>query len=300
MKGFYHLLIVLLLFYFQIIVQAKDNPSASLPDSINGWKKLGADRTFNEQNLYEYIDGAAELYISFGFSKVFNRIYYAGEGKEIIVDIFYMNTSQDAFGAFSFTVGKISSDFGMQSQITSGSIVFWKNNFVVSIMQNPESDDAKETSYALAKLIDESIKENGSFPEVLKYLPEENLNKESVRYFRHYVWLNTYSYISDGNILNITQNTHGLLAKYGGKENLIFLLVKYPNEQLSLAAAEKFNKEYFKSVRPKPVVKQKNKFSGTRVVKNFFIAVLGGSKENSVKNLLTLAQKSISGFISTK
>ncbi|MEW6653886.1 MAG: DUF6599 family protein [Bacteroidota bacterium] len=293
MKGFNKLLIVLLLFSFQIIGQTMDNPSVSLPDSINGWKKLGEDRTFNEQNLYDYIDGAAELYISFGFSKVFNRIYYAGEGKEIIVDIFYMNTPQDAFGAFSFTAGKIGNDFGLQSQVSSGSIVFWKNNFVVSILQNPESEDANKISFTIAKIIDESITEIGHFPDVLKYLPEDNLNKESIRYFRHYVWLNTYIYLSDGNILNINQNTHGLLAKYGEKENLILLMVKYPNEQQALAAEEKFNNEYYKSVKPKPVIKLKNKFGGARVVKHFFFAVFNGSTEISVKNLLALVQKSI-------
>jgi hypothetical protein len=300
MKGIYSLLIILLLFSLQTFSQTGNNPSMALPDSINGWKKLGEDRLFNEQNLYDYIDGAAELYISFGFTKVFNRIYSAGEGKEIIVDIFYMNTPQDAFGAFSFSVGKIGNDFGNQSQTAFGAIVFWKNNFVVSVVENPASEEAKRASRLIAKIIDESIAEKGSFPEVLKYLPVENLDKESIRYFRHYIWVNTYTYLSGENILNINQDTHGVLAKYGGKEKQILLLVKYPDEQQAKAAGEKFNKEYFKTVKPKPVVKQKNKYNGALVVKNFFAAVLSGSSNSSVKNLISLVQKSISGLTPSK
>ncbi|MDP2036361.1 MAG: hypothetical protein Q8L04_03195, partial [Ignavibacteria bacterium] len=295
MKGFYHLIVFSLLFFVQTIAQTVNNPAKALPDSINGWKKLGEDRVFNEQNLYDYIDGAAELYISFGFTKVFNRIYSAGEGKEIIVDIFYMNTPQDAFGAFSFSVGKIGNDFGTQSQTAHGAIVFWKNNFVVSIVENPASEEAKKTSLTIAKLIDESIPEKGSFPEVLKYLPQENLDAQSVRYFRHYVWFNTYAYISGENILNINQNTHGVLAKYGDKEKLILIIVKYPDEQKALAALEKFNKAFYKTLNPKPIVKSKEgKFSGSRVVKNFFVGVFGGRAERNVRALITRAHKSIS------
>lgn len=301
MKGFYRLIAFVLLFFVQTFSQTVNNPATALPDSINNWKKLGDDRLFNNQNLYDYIDGAAELYISFGFTKVFNRIYSAGEGKEIIVDIFYMNTPQDAFGAFSFSVGKIGNDFGTQSQTAHGAIVFWKNNFVVSIVENPTSEEAKKTSLTIAKLIDESIPEKGSFPEALKYLPSENLDVQSVRYFRHYVWFNTYTYISGENILNINQNTHGVLAKYGDKEKLILMIIKYPDEQEALAALEKFNKAYYKTINPKPVIKSKEgKFSGSRVVKNFFVGAFGGRVERDVKALITRAHKSISDLTSTK
>ncbi|KAF0143067.1 MAG: hypothetical protein FD122_25 [Stygiobacter sp.] len=301
MKGFYSLIVLSLLFFVQTFAQTVNNPATALPDSINGWKKLGEDRVFNEQNLYDYIDGAAELYISFGFTKVFNRIYSAGEGKEIIVDIFYMNAPQDAFGAFSFSVGKVGSNFGTQSQTAQGAIVFWKNNFVVSIVENPASEEAKKTSLTIAKLIDESIPEKGSFPEVLNYLPPENLDLQSVRYFRHYVWFNTYTYISGENILNINQNTHGVLAKYGDKEKLILMIIKYRDEQEALAALEKFNRAYYKTLKPKPVIKPKEgKFSGSRVVKNFFVGVFGGRAERNVKALITRAHKSISDLTSTK
>jgi hypothetical protein len=293
--------LVTLLFTSIILSQPVSDPASALPASIDNWKKLGEDRLFNDQNLYDYLDGAAELYISFGFSKVFNRIYSAGEGKEILVDIFYMNTSYDAFGAFSFSVGKIGNDYGVQSQLAPGAIVFWKNKFIVSIVENPASDEAKKVSLRIAKMIDESIQEKGSFPDVLKYLPAEKLDHQSLRYFRHYVWLNTYTFISSENILNINQNTHGVLAKYGDKEKVILMIVKYPNEQDAIAAKEKFNIAYYKTANPQPVIKAKDgRYSGTEVVKNFFVAVFSGVKENDVKNLIIRAEESINRLTSTK
>jgi hypothetical protein len=302
MKNYLNFLYIFLIITTSFIYsQSRIDPSGSLPEIIDEWKKTGEDRIYDDKNLYDYLDGAAELYISFGFSKVFNRIYSSGEGKEIIVDIFYMNKPEDAFGAFSFSVGKIGNDYGVQSQIAPGAIVFWKNNFVVSIMENPSSEEAKKVSLKIAKLIDESINENGSFPEVLKYLPEENLDQQSIRYFRHYVWLNTYSFISSENILNISQNTHGVLAKYGDKQKLILLMVKYPTESESNAAKEKFNSAYYKEEKHKYIIKGKDgKFTGTETVKNFFIGVFGGTKEIDVKDLINKAKDSVNKLTSTK
>jgi hypothetical protein len=285
-----------LFLFFTMIVTAQtlNDPAKSLPDSIDGWKKLSKDRTFNDKNLYDYIDGAAELYISFGFSKVFNRIYSAGEEKEIFVDIFYMNTPPDAFGAFSFSSGKIGNDFGMQSQIAKGAIVFWKNNFYVSITSSPATDESEKLCLKLAKLIDESIKEKGTFPEIVKYLPTEALDKESIRYFRHCVWLNSHTFISNENILNITQNTHAVFAKYGDKEKSILLIVKYPTVKEAGNAKEKFIAGYNPALKQRQILKMKNgKYCGVKLVNNFFIGVFEGAKENVVKNLIDLAKTSI-------
>ena len=111
------------LFLLTMNAQSKNDPSElQLPDSLDGWPKITDDRIFNQENLYDYIDGGAELYLSFGFSKVFNRIYSNASGQEILVDIFYMNSSQDAFGVFSFTVGEVR--YRLRTAVTNSS---WRN-----------------------------------------------------------------------------------------------------------------------------------------------------------------------------
>ncbi len=289
------------LFTVQLSAQTTADPASVLPDSIDGWKKLGDDRTFDDKTLYNYIDGAAELYISFGFSKVFNRNYSFGTDKEVVVDIFYMNTPPDAFGAFSFSIGKIGNDFGTQSQIASGAIVFWKNNYCVSITCNLETEESKAVSLRLARLIDNSIKEKGEFPEVLKYLPAENLDEQSIRYFRHYVWLNSHTFISNENILNINSNTHAVLAKYGDKEKLILLLVKYPSLAEAALAKELFADNYNKALKKKRAAKTKNgKFCAVDLKENFLIASFNGSSEKNVIDLIDRVKGSINRFTSTK
>lgn len=265
-----------------------------MPDSIDGWLKITDDRIFNQENLYDYIDGGAELYLSFGFSKVFNRIYSNATGHEILVDIFYMNSTQDAFGVFSFTIGTIGNDYGQQSQIAPGAIVFWKDKYYVSLFSNPETEETTRLMKKLAQMIDDSINEEGKLPEILDYLPQNDLDKQSIRYFRHYIWMNSHYFISNKNILNINQNTHGVLAKYGDKEKSIFMIIKYPNLQDALDAKGSFVKNYERgALHPGIAKNESGKWCGVELVKNFLVAVFNAGNKAEVQNLIAQAKKLI-------
>jgi hypothetical protein len=283
-----HILLISQLIFLTMNSQAKNDPSEALPDSIDGWTKLSDDRIFNQENLYDYIDGSAELYLSFGFSRVFNRIYSKTAGQEILVDIFYMNSSQDAFGVFSFTVGEIETDYGQQSQIAPGAIVFWKDKYYVSIFSNPVTEESTRLMGKLAQLIDGSITEEGKLPEILAYLPQNNLDKQSIRYFRHHVWMNSHYFISNENILNINPNTYSVLAKYGDMEKSTLIIVKYPEDSEALAARDKFVKNYDNGILQVGMAKNEGgKWCGIELVGNFFIGVFNAGNKTEIQNLFT-------------
>lgn len=267
--------------------QTVSDPSKALPENIDGWK-ISLDRTYDNETLYDYIDGGAELFLSFGFTKVFNRIYSRENQPDIMVDIFYMNTSYDAFGVFSFSSGKIENNFGQQSQESHGAIIYWKNNFYVSIISNTETEESKKAIIKIAKLIEESITETGPLPEVIEYLPTELLDKSSIRYFRHYIWLNAHYFLSNENILNINQNTQAVLSLYNEKNNKpVLLVIKYPNTKDAVVAKEKFVKNYNPKLENNHVLKDsKNKWTGTELVNNFFIGVFNSAAKESVNKLL--------------
>jgi hypothetical protein len=285
------------LFLFQLSPEINSqtiaDPLQSLPTTIDGWT-ITAERTFNDSTLYSYIDGAAELYLSFGFSKVANRIYSRAEQPDLLVDIFYMNTSYDAYGVFTHTVGKTEKEFGVQSQHTQGAIVFWKANYYVSIFANPETEESKTAMIDLAKIIDSSITGESTLPEVLNYLPEKEIDRESIRYFKHYVWLNSYYNISRENILNMNNNTHAVLAKYGaGKQKQVLLVIKYPSEQEAAAAYVKFVAGFDKGFKNKPVLVHNKKWTGAVLINQFFVGVFNSENKKSANDLILLVRRKI-------
>lgn len=282
---------ILTFFQMNIMSQTTTDFAKALPDKINDWEVIESDRFFDNQTLFDYIDGSAEMFLSFGFSKVFNRIYSRSNQPDILVDIFYMNSSYDAFGVFTHSMGGLENEFGQQSQRTEGAIIFWKNNYYVSILCHPETNESKQTIFKLAKIIDKWITGTGEFPPVLKYLPRENLANESIRYFRHHNWINSHIFISNDNIIKIDQNTHGLLARYNNNnDNAILLLIIYPDSSLSESALQTFIKEYEIELVPSKLKHKNNLWFGVEREQNFILGVFNSSSKIFAENIFDLTK----------
>ena len=102
-------------------------------------------------NLYDYINGGAELYLSYGFNKVINRTYLRPEQPDIVVDLFDMGTSQNAYGVFSHSMETVDAAYGQGSQYSEGLLLFWKDRYYVSIMSYPETTESKKALLALGQ-----------------------------------------------------------------------------------------------------------------------------------------------------
>lgn len=284
--------ILSLILAVNLYAQTKSDPAGSIPSGIMGWKAEESDRRFDNETLYDYIDGSAEMFLSFGFTHVFNRIYSRINQPDIILDIFYMNSSFDAYGVFTHSVGKHDKEFGQQSQRAEGAVIFWKANYYVSILSHPETPDSKEAIHKLASVIDDVIVKTGELPPVLDYLPQEGLLPESIRYFRHYNWINSHTFISNDNILNIDQKTHGILAQYKqGNDNAIFLIIMYPETGDAENALKKFISGYNNSLKPDETNELKEGFwTGVKTVKGFLIGVFNSSSKNYAADLIERAE----------
>jgi len=285
----------LLSFPFEINLHAQVETDLmnQIPKEINGWISDNDDRIFNEETLFDYIDGGAELFISFGFSKAVNRTYYRNNQPDIIVDVFYMNSSSNAFGAFSHSVGKIGNDFGMQSQTAEGAILFWKGKFYISILAYPETNESKKAIEQIAQKISDAIIDNGEFPLVISKLPKDNLVNESIRYFRHYVWLNSHGFISNENILNISQETECVIAQYSkGSSDANLLLIEYKTSEEAELAIEKFINGYDKRLAAKNIIERNdNLWGGIQKLGRYFVGVFNCSSEKFANELFSLARQ---------
>jgi hypothetical protein len=284
-------LLITLPFEKNLNAQLETDLMSQIPKEINGWISDKNDRIFDEETLFDYIDGGAELFISFGFSKVVNRTYHKDGQPDIIIDAFYMNSSSNAFGAFSHSVGKIGNDFGMQSQTAEGAILFWKGKYYISILTYPETSESKKTIEQIAQKISELISENGEFPLILSKLPKENLIGESIRYFRHYVWLNSHGFISNENIFNISQETECVIAQYSNvKDTANLLLIEYKTSEEADLALEKFISIYDNRLAKNKIIERSDKFwVGIEKVDKYLIGVFNCTSEKFATELFSLA-----------
>ncbi len=215
-----------------------------LPDTIAGWEKADSPDLYTPKNLSTYIDGGAELFLSYGFQNALSLKYHDPADNEINVDIFDMGSAPDAFGVFAHSRETIDNRFGQGCEYAAGLLTFWKDRYYVSILAYPETAEKRDVVFKLGRAIAGEIESDGPLPPIISLLPTENLLPETVRYFHHYIWLNSFYFVSNENVLNIGNDTPAALGKYQRNGAAFFLLlVRYPEASRAEAAAGRFRRE---------------------------------------------------------
>lgn len=259
-----------------------------LPETIHGWHVQPPDEIYTFKTLYEYIDGGAELYLSFGFQTLFHRTYFRPNQSDILVDIYDMGSSENAFGLFMHDRTHVDSSFGQGSDYADGYLVFWKNHYFVSVLSMQRNPQSEMAIREIGHLIDQKIKRKGRKPNLINKLPKENQYQNSLRYFHHYRWLSRALHIPEKDYFNMGDSIEAALAQY--RNSLTLALLHFPTEQQALKAKNNALRQLFKSDSTKTLVPFKGYFFVLKKCKSYLILIK--SKEASNTDLLKL-QKSI-------
>lgn len=93
------------LIQFQTSQPDRESMTDLFPREIAGFRNVGSIRTYSKDNLYEYVNGHAEYFISAGFIRLAVGEYKAsnsvGQEPDVVVDIYDMGKSIHAFGILS-------------------------------------------------------------------------------------------------------------------------------------------------------------------------------------------------------
>ena len=221
-----------------------DAPFPVLPERIAGWSTDIRD-SWNRSTLHEYINGGAELFLSYSFDEGRSRVYTREEQPDITVDIFRFGAAEDAYGVYSMSREEENTDIGGGGQYGAGLLLFWKDRFYVSVLATPETPEAREAVMAIARHIEKQIEGETAPPRLLECYPEEGLRAPSVRYFRHHAWQNVYGLIAHEDVLGIGDSSEAAVAKYriGDAEATVFL-IRYPDGSAASDALARWKTHY--------------------------------------------------------
>ena len=265
-----------------------------LPAQMGSWA-LSSDTIYTPDNLYDYINGGAELYISYGFRNVLSKSYSADNQPDIIVDIFDMNSPKDAYGVFMYSAEEMSELVGQATQYNEGFMLFWMDHYFVSILSYPETPESKDAMMDIARTIEKKIGTKGELPGILDYLPPDGLNQQSIRYFHHYAWLNSQYYIATENILLIEDDTDAVLARYGDAEHsIILLIVEYPSGERAGEASASFTANYLPELQGNRTLQvEDGTYNSIDSAGNILIIVFNAVSAEDSENIIEQVQKKI-------
>ncbi|MGD9344983.1 MAG: hypothetical protein PVH84_03920 [Candidatus Aminicenantes bacterium] len=261
---------------------------ALLPHEINGWEAAEEDKLFDPETIFDYIDGAGEVYRAFNFKSLLAR-KFAKEGQpDILADLFDMGSSKDAFGIFSHSLEEGEIAIGQGATYMGGLLSFWKGRFFVSLYSEEETEEAEEALLALAKGIAESIKNKGKIPGIVSLFPPESLDRSKIRYFHSYIILNYHFFVADENILHLEPTTDAALGLYNlNGESSYLLLVRYGNEQKAKNALDSFLSVYMPDAGgSKSVRTEDGKWTATRLSGDLLSVIFNAPSASQAKEIL--------------
>jgi hypothetical protein len=150
------------------------------PD-LSGYKKNTGFQVFVPDNLWDFINGAAETYLAYGFADLHVAEYK--KGKNVIKLEIYRHTDHTmAFGIYSterspsFNYMKM----GAQGYVADGAINFFKGNYYVKIRTFSKSEKTLQSAESLALRVSEMLEGSSDMPQVLGLFPSagKKVNEE--------------------------------------------------------------------------------------------------------------------------
>lgn len=138
--------------------KAKSDPFPA-SGAVAGWDKTSETRVFAAKDLWQYIDGDAEQYISAGVVSTSTSDYrYQGQ-LEAVVDVYTMN---DAAGARKILETGQSKDaktiqLGDECVQYAQSIIFRKGRSLVRIVAYESTPDTPQALLALARSVEAKL-----------------------------------------------------------------------------------------------------------------------------------------------
>lgn len=210
----------------------------NIPNELNGWIKIET-KNYNSKNIFDYLNGAGENYISYKFINLYVYLFKKGKN-EIIVDLFEMKSPKHSFGLFTHLRGNGEEVFkiGDGAEVFGNYLIFWKGKCFVSI--SSKNKILKEEILSFAKDLEKNLKGEKFSAEILNYLNKENIKK--MKYFFDINILNYYFYIANEDIFYFNKGTEG--AFYPLKSGFVLLLL-FKNKKIAENALMNLKEKYY-------------------------------------------------------
>ena len=227
------------------------------PDFAPGWAKSGPLRTFTGQDLFNQIDGGAELFLEFGFAALRLQAYGRGQA-ELVLNVYEMEGASSALGVYLMKMGRETPfpEIAARNSSEEVQLTILKGRYFILVDNLGDVPASKAETVALANaFLSGVMDEPASTP--LDALPAEGRVPGSERLIRGAYGLQPYFTFGEGDILSLSGRIFGALAEYRmpGGATFMRLIVPYPDPAAAVAALAhlKANLDpYLKITRDRP------------------------------------------------
>lgn len=243
-----------------------------LPRTFGPWTRPEASRRIDAGSIFNYMDGAGELYLAYRFDHLDVFEYSSADQGNILVELYSMQTSDDAFGL-------LSGDWGGEPVVLEGTVAasaassvpshralygagllrIWSDTLYARVLASRETAVSRERVLAIGRAI-VTGRGQTTAPALMNALPRAagttyQLRPDRTTYLRSHLVLNSVYFLSPENILDLDRTAEAAAATYESsvpsppKHQVRLLLVRYRDETAARLAVARFRDAYLPETR---------------------------------------------------
>lgn len=219
------------------------NIAASGAGKIPQWELVSSPNTYDKETIFDYIDGAAELYFAYDFRGI-AAVEYKNNETSIIVDIYDMTSPEGAFGIYSLNRDQKANyvNAGNEGILSGTALDFWKGRYFCKVYSLSMSEKYQPVVMSFANILATEIEDAGAEPAIMSKLPLNNQIPKSAKFFMKKLGLDNINFISEENILNLSDDTRGAVAEYiVGNSKFKVFIIQYLSSDNALLAFDNYS-----------------------------------------------------------
>ena len=213
---------------------------------VRGWEADGPPRVFIEKDLFNHIDGGAELFLEFGFSRLLVQSYVA-EKSELVLELYEMTEPAAALGIYLMNAGRETPwpEIPARNSSEDAQIIAIKGRYFLKVDNFEGGPALRPEMIALARTVLAKIPglplENPFFA-----LPDSGRVSGSERLIRGPVGLQPFYTLGEGDILQLNGKIFGVLADYQSGNGVRYsrLIVSYPSPDMAAAVLKNLGENH--------------------------------------------------------
>jgi hypothetical protein len=173
---------IILLGFFTLSLCRSAVAQEFVAPQLDGYKLVTNYPVFGPENLWDFINGAADNYLAYGFVDLHVAEYK--KGKNVIkLEVYRHSNNIMAFGIYSTERSPSFRymNLGAQGYIADGAINFFKGNYYVKIRTYSKSEKTLISTESLALKVSNMLSGDTKMPVVLSQFPEtgKKVNEET-------------------------------------------------------------------------------------------------------------------------
>ena len=255
----------------QLIKNMSDLPESdfkvNLPSKVGDWDRDDHPLVVTDKSIFDYMDGAGELYLGYRFCRLDVYTYKAKDQDEIVTELYWMGSSDDAFGLLSQDWGgepqSLTSDSLKKRPSTidefphalygAGLLRIWSRNLYARVMATQENIPSRDAVLAIGKAI-AAGRTASSPPKLLSALPTSvrlwTQRSNRLCFFRSHLVLNSFYFLSTENLLDLAPQVEAvstvfdLASDKDRRPAVRLLLARYSGPEEAQRALAHFMKIY--------------------------------------------------------